>query len=60
MLDLKTKIERLIADADDCELISRLATDVSKRASFRRLAEQYRKMAKQLQDDLDPYRKHKP
>ena len=34
MDELKTRLEKLLADAEDCELISRLAEDVTKRAGL--------------------------
>jgi hypothetical protein len=37
MKDLKEKLEKLV-DADDCELIGKLATDKTKREIFARLA----------------------
>lgn len=48
MDDLKTRLDKLLADAEDCELIGRLANDIAKRATFRRLAEQFRAMAEEL------------
>jgi hypothetical protein len=50
--DLKARVEKLIADAADCDLIASLAADVKKRATFRRLAEQFRTMAADLRRDL--------
>jgi cell fate (sporulation/competence/biofilm development) regulator YlbF (YheA/YmcA/DUF963 family) len=48
MQDMKAKLDKLLADAEDCELISNLADDLTKRATFRRLAEQFRAMAEEL------------
>jgi len=48
MDELKARLEKLLADAEDCELIGRLAEDVAKRATFRRLAEQFRAMAEEV------------
>jgi hypothetical protein len=48
MKDLQEKLEKLLADAEDCDLISMLATDVAKRAMFRRLAMQTRAMAEEV------------
>jgi hypothetical protein len=48
MQDLKDRLEKMMADAADCELIGSLATDAAKRAMFRRLAEQFRAMAEEL------------
>jgi hypothetical protein len=52
MKDLQAKLERLLAEAQDCDLIGNLATDHDKRATFRRMAEQFRQMAEQLQADI--------
>jgi len=45
MEDLKTRLERLLIDAAECDMIANLATAKDKRETFRALAEQYRKMA---------------
>ena len=52
MKDLEAKLERLLAEAHDCELIGNLATDTAKRATFRRMAVQFREMAEQLKVDI--------
>jgi hypothetical protein len=39
MKDLNEKLENLRADAEDCSLISKLATDNAKRELFARMAE---------------------
>ena len=52
MNDLQAKLERLLADAQDCDLIGNLATDRDKRATFRRMAAQFREMAEQLRADI--------
>lgn len=52
MKDLQAKLERLLADAHDCDLIGNLATDHDKRATFRRMAAQFREMAEQLKADI--------
>jgi SepF-like predicted cell division protein (DUF552 family) len=52
MKDLKAELEKLLANAEDCELIARLATDKSKRDTFGRIANQLREMASQLQADI--------
>ena len=53
MQDLKDRREKLLAEATDCELIGNLATDDAKRATFRRLAQQFRTIAEQLEADMD-------
>jgi hypothetical protein len=45
MKDLKEKLEKLRADAEDCLLISRLATDTMKRETFKNLSDHLRQMA---------------
>jgi hypothetical protein len=52
MQDLKSRLEKLTADATECELIGNLAVDQAKRTTFRRLAEQFRRMADELSADL--------
>ena len=49
MQDLKTKLEKLRAEAEDCELIGRLATDIHKRELFLRLAADLRGMARDIE-----------
>jgi hypothetical protein len=52
MKDLQTKLEKLLAEAQDCDLIGNLATDQAKRATFRRMAAQLREMAEELKADI--------
>jgi hypothetical protein len=47
--DLKAKLEKLRAEADDCELIGRLATDIHKRELFLRLAVDLRGIARDIE-----------
>jgi hypothetical protein len=49
MNDLSTGLEKLRADAEDCALIGKLATDVKKRDLFNRLASDLRGMASDVQ-----------
>ncbi len=49
MKDLREKLEKLRIDAEDCRLISRLATDRAKRELFARLAEQLSQMAAEIE-----------
>jgi hypothetical protein len=53
MQDYKHRIDKLVADAAECELIGSLAGDATKRATFRRLAEQFRITAGQLKAELE-------
>jgi SepF-like predicted cell division protein (DUF552 family) len=52
MKDLKAELEKLLTNAEDCELIARLATDKSKRETFARIAKQLREMAAELKSDI--------
>lgn len=45
MEELKAKLEKLITDAAECDLIASLASEDDKRQTFRSLAAQYRVMA---------------
>jgi len=53
MRDFKARIDKLLVDAAECELIGDLATQPNKRASFRRLAEQFRTIAVRLKAEMD-------
>jgi hypothetical protein len=39
MKDMRAHLEKLLTDAEECALISKLATDVQKRELFARLAD---------------------
>ena len=52
MKDLQAKLEQILAEAHDCDLIGNLATDQAKRATFRRMAAQFHEMAKELKADI--------
>jgi hypothetical protein len=45
MEDLNAKLEKLLVEAEDCDMIGRLATDLNKRELFKRLAADLRTMA---------------
>lgn len=49
MQDLKSRLEKLLVEAEDCDLIANLATDQVKRVTFRNLANQLRQMAAEVQ-----------
>jgi hypothetical protein len=53
MLDMNTHLEKLRADAAECQLISDLATHPLKRELFAKLAEHYRTLAAQVQHAID-------
>ena len=52
MKDMQAKLTKLLDDANDCDLIGSLATDQAKRATFRRMAEEFRDMAARLRADI--------
>jgi SepF-like predicted cell division protein (DUF552 family) len=52
MKDLKAELEKLEVNAEDCELIARLAAEPSKRETFKRIAKQLRDMAAELRADI--------
>jgi len=49
MEDMSAKLEKLLSEAEDCELIGKLATDLNKRVLFRKLAVDLRAMAHDIQ-----------
>jgi phosphate uptake regulator len=49
MEDLKSKLQKLCTEAEDCELIGKLATDIKKRELFKRLAADVRSMARDVE-----------
>jgi hypothetical protein len=49
MKEIKQRIEKLLIDVEDCVIISRLATNPAKREAFQKLADEYRKMARELE-----------
>jgi hypothetical protein len=49
MEDLKAKLEKLLSEAEDCELIGKLAADQKKRELFTRLAADLRTMARDVE-----------
>ncbi len=49
MKDVKARIEKLLIDAEECVLISKLASIPEKQATFQKLADDYRKMARELE-----------
>lgn len=49
MRDARARLEKLLTDAEECTLISKLATNEPKRATFAKLADEYKKMARELE-----------
>jgi hypothetical protein len=52
MQDLQAKLEKLLLEAEDCALISKLADNPTKRAAFAKLALQLRKLACDTQTEI--------
>ena len=52
MQDLKDKLEKLRAEAEDCTLISRLASEKAKRELFAHLAAQIRGMIVEVESAI--------
>jgi hypothetical protein len=52
MQDLQAKLEKLLLEAEDCTLISKLADNPTKRAAFAKLALQLRKLARDTQAEI--------
>lgn len=52
MKDYQAQLEKLRRDAAECKLISELATDVSKRAMFDRLAAHLGVLADQVEQEM--------
>ena len=48
MEDINARPEKLLTDAEDCELIAKFATDLDKRALFTKLSTDLRSMANDL------------
>ncbi|MDR6306618.1 hypothetical protein GGQ85_004352 [Nitrobacter vulgaris] len=57
MKDLLNRLQKLKDDAEDCALISRLATDLHKRKAFAKLAEDYRAMIATLETSIEEARR---
>jgi len=49
MEDLSAKLEKLLIEAEDCDLICRPATDLNKREFFKKLAVDLRTMAHDIE-----------
>jgi hypothetical protein len=49
MEDLSARLEKLLTEAEDCDLIGKLATDLKKRALFQKLASDLRSMAREVE-----------
>ena len=49
MKDMETHLEKLLNDAEECALISKLATDMAKRELFARLAEHLKMLSGEVE-----------
>lgn len=56
MQDMRTYLEKLRADAAECQLISDLATHPLKRQLFAKLAEHHRTLANEVEGALEQQR----
>jgi len=52
MKDLRAKFEKLVLEAEDCALISKLAQDPQKRAFFAKLSLNLRSMAREIEHQI--------
>ena len=52
MEDLKAQRDKLLTNAEDCELIATLATDRKKREMFRTLAADLRRMVADMEEAM--------
>jgi hypothetical protein len=52
MQDMQTHLEKLRIDAEDCALISKLATDKQKQELFARLAEHLKQLASEVESTI--------
>jgi hypothetical protein len=57
MKELSARLEKLLIEAEDCELISKLATDLNKRELFKKLAVDLRGLARDVEAVIST---HKP
>ena len=49
MKDMEAHLEKLLNDAEECALISKLATDIAKRELFAKLAEHLKILAAEVE-----------
>jgi hypothetical protein len=49
MKDMKAHLEKLRLEAEECELISKLATDATKKSLFAKLAVHHRTLADEVE-----------
>jgi hypothetical protein len=58
MKDLIARREKLLIEAEDCDLIGKLAADAGKRELFLKLAEEFRTMANQVEVVIADHKPH--
>ncbi|MDQ8730518.1 hypothetical protein [Bradyrhizobium sp. LHD-71] len=52
MPDLKNKLDKLLSEAAECQMIGSLAADAAKRAAYRERADQFRDLAEQVRTQI--------
>jgi hypothetical protein len=52
MPDLKNKLDKLLSEAAECQMIGSLAADAAKRAAYRERADQFRDLAEQVRAQI--------
>ncbi|MHC2466979.1 hypothetical protein [Bradyrhizobium embrapense] len=52
MKDMRAQLEKLRIEAEECELISKLATNGTKKALFAKLAAQHRALADEVEQAM--------
>ncbi|MDI4237269.1 hypothetical protein AAFX91_12760 [Bradyrhizobium sp. 31Argb] len=52
MKDMQAHLEKLRNEAEECDLISKLATNATKKALFAKLAEHYRALVKEVEQAI--------
>ncbi|MBO4225821.1 hypothetical protein [Bradyrhizobium neotropicale] len=52
MKDMQAHLERLRNEAEECELISKLATNATKKALFAKLAEHHRALVREVEQAI--------
>ena len=53
MQDMRAHLEKLRIEAEECEVISKLATNATKKELFAKLATHYRRRARPLADEVE-------
>jgi hypothetical protein len=53
MEDLKARLEKLLLEAEDCELIAKLSNDPKKRSFFAKLSVEMRGLARDVEGQIN-------